>query len=188
MTAYAELQVTSNYSFLRGGSHPDELVLSAKALGLAALGLADRNTLAGVVRAHTAAKQAGLKLLVGARLIPEDGPELLCYPSDRAAYGRLCRLLTLGKRRAEKGDCRFTLAEAREGLAEGEIEALRRQDDEHLALPMVFQLRQGEPAIALLGAPLAERQQAAQAAVGGPVGRIAQHLGPVLGYEARADQ
>ncbi|MCH7796576.1 MAG: PHP domain-containing protein, partial [Proteobacteria bacterium] len=111
MTAYAELQVTSNYSFLRGGSHPDELVLAAKALGLAALGLADRNTLAGVVRAHTAAKQAGLKLLIGARLIPEDGPEVLCYPTDRAAYGRLCRLLTLGKRRAEKGDCRFTLAE-----------------------------------------------------------------------------
>ncbi|MCH8882956.1 MAG: PHP domain-containing protein, partial [SAR324 cluster bacterium] len=111
MTAYAELQVTSNYSFLRGGSHPDELVLTAKALGLAALGIADRNTLAGVVRAHVAAKQAGLKLLVGARLIPEDGPEVLCYPTDRAAYGRLCRLLTLGKRRAEKGDCRFTLAE-----------------------------------------------------------------------------
>ncbi len=111
MTAYAELQVTSNYSFLRGGSHPDELVLAAKALGLAALGIADRNTLAGVVRAHTAAKQAGLKLLVGARLVPEDGPELLCYPRDRAAYGRLCRLLTLGKRRAAKGDCRFTLAE-----------------------------------------------------------------------------
>ncbi len=111
MAAYAELQVTSNYSFLRGGSHPDELVLSAKALGLAALGIADRNTLAGVVRAHVAAKQAGLKLLVGARLVPEDGPELLCYPCDRAAYGRLCRLLTLGKRRAEKGACRFTLAE-----------------------------------------------------------------------------
>ncbi|MCH6588319.1 MAG: TauD/TfdA family dioxygenase, partial [Proteobacteria bacterium] len=111
MTAYAELQVTSNYSFLRGGSHPDELVLAAKALGLAALGIADRNTLAGVVRAHVAAKQAGLTLLVGARLVPEDGPEVLCYPRDRAAYGRLCRLLTLGKRRAAKGDCRFTLAE-----------------------------------------------------------------------------
>jgi error-prone DNA polymerase len=112
MTAYAELQVTTNYSFLRGASHPDELVLAAKALGLAALGVADRNTLAGVVRAHVAAKQAGLRLLVGARLAPQDGPELLCYPRDRAAYGRLCRLLTLGKRRAEKGACRFTLAEA----------------------------------------------------------------------------
>ncbi|MDH3594849.1 MAG: error-prone DNA polymerase [Rhodospirillales bacterium] len=123
MTAagYAELQVTTNYSFLRGASHPDELVLAAKALGLAALGVADRNTLAGVVRAHVAAKQAGLKLLVGARLVPQDGPELLCYPRDRAAYGRLCRLLTLGKRRAEKGDCRFTLAEA---VAHGEGQVL----------------------------------------------------------------
>ena len=61
MTAYAELQVTSNYSFLRGGSHPGELVLAAKALGLAAMGIADRNTLAGVVSAHVAAKQANLE-------------------------------------------------------------------------------------------------------------------------------
>ncbi|MFQ5774811.1 MAG: PHP domain-containing protein, partial [Kiloniellaceae bacterium] len=121
MTAYAELEVTSNYSFLRGASHPDELVVTAKALGLAALGIADRNTLAGVVRAHVAAKEAGLKLLVGARLAPEDGPEVLCYPSDRAAYGRLCRLLTLGKRRASKGACRFTLAELG---AHGEGQAL----------------------------------------------------------------
>ena len=109
--AYAELGVATNYSFLRGASHPDELVLSAKALGLSAIGIADRNTLAGVVRAHVAAKEAGLRLLVGARLVPDEGPELLCYPRDRAAYGRLCRLLTLGKRRAEKGDCRFTLEE-----------------------------------------------------------------------------
>ena len=111
MTGYAELAVTSNYSFLRGASHPDELVLAAKVLGHAAIGIADRNTLAGVVRAHVAARQAGIRLLVGARLIPEDGPELLCYPTGRAAYGRLCRLLTLGKRRARKGDCRFTRAE-----------------------------------------------------------------------------
>ncbi|MDH3472441.1 MAG: error-prone DNA polymerase [Rhodospirillales bacterium] len=112
MTVYAELQVTTNFSFLSGASHAEELVTAAKALGLAALGVADRNTLAGVVRAHVAAKEAGLKLLVGARLAPEDGPEMLCYPRDRAAYGRLCRLLTLGKRRAEKGNCRFTLDEA----------------------------------------------------------------------------
>ncbi len=109
--AYAELQVTSNYSFLRGASHADELVATAKDLGLAAIGIADRNTLAGVVRAHVAAKEAGQRLLVGAHLVPEDGPEVLCYPTDRAAYGRLCRLLTLGKRRAEKGACRFSFAE-----------------------------------------------------------------------------
>ncbi|MFQ6018912.1 MAG: PHP domain-containing protein, partial [Kiloniellaceae bacterium] len=121
MTGYAELQVTSNYSFLRGASHPDELVIAAKALGLAAIGIADRNTLAGAVRAHVAAKRAGIKLLVGARLTPEDGPEVLCYPTDRAAYGRLCRLLTLGKRRAKKGDCRFTLEEL---VAHGEGQVL----------------------------------------------------------------
>jgi error-prone DNA polymerase len=111
--AYAELAAASNFSFLRGASHPEELVTTAKALGLAALGIADRNSLAGVVRAHVAAKALGLRLVVGARLLPEDGPEMLCYPRDRAAYGRLCRLLTLGKRRSAKGDCRFTLAEIR---------------------------------------------------------------------------
>jgi len=109
--AYAELQVTSNYSFLRGASHADELVATAKGLGLTAIGIADRNTLAGVVRAHVAAKEVGLKLLVGAHLVPKDGPEVLCYPTDRAAYGRLCRLLTLGKRRAKKGECHFSFVE-----------------------------------------------------------------------------
>ncbi|MDJ0934205.1 MAG: error-prone DNA polymerase [Kiloniellales bacterium] len=117
---YAELEVTTNYSFLRGGSHPDELVTAAAALGLAAIGVADRNSLAGVVRAHVAAKAAGLRLLVGARLVPRDGPEILCYPRDRAAYGRLSRLLTLGKRRAEKGDCHLTLADI-QAAAEGQV-------------------------------------------------------------------
>jgi error-prone DNA polymerase len=107
--AYAELQVTTNFSFLRGGSHPHELVAQAKALGLSALAVTDRNTLAGVVRAHTAAKEAGLKLIVGARLDLQDAPSLLCLPTDRAAYGRLCRLLTLGQRRAEKGQCTLFL-------------------------------------------------------------------------------
>ena len=120
MTAYAELEVTTNYSFLRGGSHPDELVLAAKALGHAAIGVADRNSLAGVVRAHVAAKTADLRLVVGARLVPGDGPEVLCFPTDRAAYGRLCRLLTLGKRRAAKGACDFTLDELL-AHAEGQI-------------------------------------------------------------------
>ena len=118
--SYAELAVTTNYSFLRGASHPDELVIAAKALGLAAIGVADRNSLAGVVRAHVAAKQVGLRLLVGARLVPDDGPELLCFPTDRAAYGRLSRLLTRGKRRSEKGACHFTLDELA-GAAEGQV-------------------------------------------------------------------
>ena len=103
--AYAELQTVSNFSFLRGASHADELVECAAALGLAAIGIADRNTLAGAVRAHVATKAAGLRLLTGARLDLACGLSLLCYPRDRAAYGRLCRLLTLGQRRAVEGGC-----------------------------------------------------------------------------------
>ena len=104
-TAYAELQAVSNFSFLRGASHAEELVEEAARLGLAAIGIADRNTLAGAVRAHMAAKRAGIRLLTGARLDLADGASLLCYPRDRAAWGRLCRLLTLGQRRAAKGEC-----------------------------------------------------------------------------------
>ena len=106
---YAELQATSNFTFLTGASHPDELVEAARAAGLSALALTDCNTLAGVVRAHIAAKAEGMRFIVGCRLKLEDGPGLLCYPKDRAAYGRLCQLLTLGKRRAEKGGCRLFL-------------------------------------------------------------------------------
>jgi error-prone DNA polymerase len=120
MTDYAELAVTTNFSFLRGASHASELVMQAKQLGLSAIGIADRNTLAGVVRAHIAAKDAGLQLLVGARLVPSDGPPLICYPTDRAAYGRLSRLLSKGKLRAEKGDCHITLSDIAEH-AEGHI-------------------------------------------------------------------
>ncbi len=109
--AYAELQVTSNYSFLRGASHPDELVVAAAALGLAAIAVTDRNSLAGVVRAHEAARKLGLRLVVGARLDLTDGASLLCLPTDRAAYGRLTRLLSLGKRRAAKGQCHISRAD-----------------------------------------------------------------------------
>src|SRR5476649_1659928 len=97
MIAYAELDVRTNLSFLEGASHPWELVFTAKALGLAAIGAADRNSLAGVVRAHAEAKKQGLRLLVGCRLQFTDGAELIVYPRDRSAYGRLCRLLSIGK-------------------------------------------------------------------------------------------
>ena len=109
---YAELDVTTNFSFLRGGSHAEELVATAKALGLSAIAVTDRNTLAGVVRAHLAAREVGgIKFIVGSRLDLDDAPSLLAYPTDRAAYGRLCRLLTLGQRRAEKGKCTLYLAD-----------------------------------------------------------------------------
>ena len=106
---YAELDVTTNFSFLRSGSHPEELVATAKALGLDAIAVTDRNSLAGVVRAHIAAKEVGIKFIVGVRLDLQDAPSLLAYPKDRAAYGRLCRLLTLGQRRAGKGECILSL-------------------------------------------------------------------------------
>ncbi len=106
---YAELQVSSNFSFLRGASHPDELVSTAQERGLSAIALTDRNTLAGVVRGHIAAKQVGIPFIVGCRLDLTNGPSLLCYPTDRTAYGRLSRLLTWGKRRSEKGECHLTL-------------------------------------------------------------------------------
>ena len=104
-TAYAELAVATNFSFLRGASHPEELVETAARLGHRAIAVADRNTLAGVVRAHIAAKRIGIRLVVGAQLVLVDGFETLAFPTSRAAYGRLSRLLTLGKRRTQKGDC-----------------------------------------------------------------------------------
>jgi len=122
-SAYAELAVTTNYSFLRGGSHPAELVQRAAELGHTAIGIADRNTLAGVVRAYAAWQELPSpkpKLLVGARLVFADGtPDVLAYPQDRAGYGNLCRLLSAGKLRAPKGDCVLTLedlAHWQEGL------------------------------------------------------------------------
>src|SRR5215472_16458130 len=115
---YAELAVTTNFSFLRGASHPEELVSSAKRLGLAGIGIADRNCVAGVVRAHMAAQAAGLHLAVGARLVFADGtPDMLAFPRDRSAWGRLTRLLSCGKRRAKKGDCILYVADLEEFIA-----------------------------------------------------------------------
>ena len=120
MVSYAELQVTTNFSFLQGGSHPDELVVAAHALGLSAIAVTDRNSLAGVVRAHHAAKQLGMRLVIGARLDFRNEPSLLCYPTDRAAYGRLSKLITLGRRRAPKGECWLDLADLI-AAAEGQV-------------------------------------------------------------------
>jgi len=118
-SAYAEIAITTNFSFLRGASHPRELAEAAVRHGLAAIGIADRNSLAGIVRAYQALidikPQTDLpvpKLLVGVRLVFVDGtPDILVYPVDRAAYGRLCRLLSKGKLRAPKGECILTLSD-----------------------------------------------------------------------------
>jgi error-prone DNA polymerase len=98
--AYVELQITTNYSFLRGASHVEELVETAANLGYTAIGVTDRNSVAGMVRAFQRTREAGLRLLPGCRLDFTDAPSLLVYPTDRAAWSRLCRLLTTGKRRA----------------------------------------------------------------------------------------
>ncbi len=105
---YAELQVTSNFSFLRGASHPEEMVERASELGYRALALTDRNTLAGVVRAHEAARRTGLHFIPGTRLDLGDGPSILCLPVTRQGYGTLARLITTGRRRAPKGECHLT--------------------------------------------------------------------------------
>ncbi|MFA6266344.1 MAG: error-prone DNA polymerase [Pseudolabrys sp.] len=109
---YVEFATASNFSFLRGASHPEELMVQAQAIGLTGLGLCDRNTIAGVVRAHLAKREQNLPLKYhpGARLVFADGtPDILAYPRDRAAWGRLTRLLTVGNLKAKKGDCILTL-------------------------------------------------------------------------------
>ena len=103
--AYAELQAASHFSFLRGASSCDELFAEAAALGLHALAITDRGSLAGSVRAHVAAKAAGVRAIIGCRLDLTCGAALLVYPTDRASYARLCRLLSRGKSRAGKGAC-----------------------------------------------------------------------------------
>lgn len=111
MTRYAELQVTSHFSFLRGASSAADLFATAATMGIEALAVTDRNTLAGIVRAHEAAKETGVRLIVGCRLDLACGMSVLVYPMDRAAYSRLCRLLTLGKGRAGKGKCHLEWAD-----------------------------------------------------------------------------
>jgi len=120
MSAYAELAVTTNFSFLRGASHPQEMVARADDLGLTAIGIADRNSFAGVVRAYDEAKKRKIKLLVGTRLVTTDGFEVLAYPTDRTAYGRLCRLITAGNLKAKKSECHLSFAEIL-NAAEGQI-------------------------------------------------------------------
>jgi len=121
MSAYAELAVATNFSFLRGASHPQEMVETADELGCFAVGIADRNSFAGVVRAYDEAQNRKIKLLVGVRLVTIDGFEALAYPIDRTAYGRLCRLITAGNLKAKKGECHLTFEEI---LATGEGQML----------------------------------------------------------------
>ncbi len=115
---FAELAALSNFTFLEGASHPREMVAAAKALGHAAIGIADRNSFAGLVRGHVAAKELGLRFVPGARVRLLDGCEYLAWPTDRAAYGRLARLLSAGRMQAPKGECHID-RDALIGHAEG---------------------------------------------------------------------
>ena len=120
---YVELQVTTHFSFLRGASSPEELFAAAALLGLPALGVADRNSVAGIVRAWDAAKTTGVRSIPGCRLDLTDGTALLVYPTDKAAHGRMCRLLSVGKARAGKGACHLDWADV-EAWSEGLIAIL----------------------------------------------------------------
>src|SRR5579859_2651773 len=100
---YAELHCITNFTFLRGASHPDELVARAKELGYQALAITDECSMSGVVRAHVAAKEHGLKLIIGSELKLMDGTHLVALVMNANGYGNLCELITLGRRRAEKG-------------------------------------------------------------------------------------
>jgi len=116
MTPFAELCAATNFSFLRGASHPHEMVEAAARLGLTALAVADRNTLAGVVRAHLAGREHGVKILVGCRLVTREGVELVCLPKNRTAYARLSRFLTDAQFAGEPGDPDVSLGAAGEQL------------------------------------------------------------------------
>ncbi len=150
---YAELAVTTNYTFLTGASQPEEMVERAAALGHAAAAIADRNTLAGVVRAHVAAKESAIPLAVGCRLslIEPAGFQMLVFPTCRDAYARLCTLLTLGKRRAPKGECDLSLHDFLD-FERGMLAVLlppREIDDDYVALVRGLRARMTDDRLSL---------------------------------------
>ncbi len=129
---YFELHCRSNFTFLEAASHPDELVQRAAELGYAGLAMTDRESIAGVVRGHAPAKEAGLQYIVGTEVHPLDAPAMVLWPTDREAYGRMCRLLSLGRGRCEKGRCelRFDdIAEFAQGILAGVIVDTGSDDD-----------------------------------------------------------
>jgi error-prone DNA polymerase len=144
--SYVELGVTSPFSFLCGASDANELVTTALSLRMHALGITDRNTLAGIVRMHAACKEAGLKPLIGCRLELTDAPSLLAYPIDREGYGRLSRLLSLGKMHVEKGKCELSLADVAEH-ANGIAFIAWPQDDLDIFEAELPQLRAALPSL-----------------------------------------
>ena len=139
---YVELHCKSNFSFLEGASHPDELVTRAAELGYAGLAITDRESVAGVVRGFTPAKELDLQYIVGAEIRPRDAPALVLWPTDRAAYGRLCHLISRGRLRAEKGSCDLNWADVVEfsdgmlvAVASSQVTVDSKKDNPHFTLP-----------------------------------------------------
>ncbi len=154
MTGFAELVAATNYSFLRGASHPSDMVGQALALGYTGIGIADRNTVAGVVRAWAALREAkeearykfghgvDLKLVLGARLVFNDGtPDMIAYPANRHGWGRLCRMLTEGNRAAAKGDCLLTFAHLVEFCDDLLLIAMADDGDEEILRRLLWRAR-----------------------------------------------
>ena len=154
MPRYVEFAVASNFSFLRGASHAEELMLQAAHIGLDGLGLCDRNSVAGVVRAHLIKreKELALRYHPGARLVfADDTPDILAYPRDRAAWGRLCRLLTRGNLRAEKGECILYLDDLLEHIAGLELVVMETSTWELPSLPLLRKPPSANPTLAEAG-------------------------------------
>ena len=147
---FVELSALTNFTFVTGASHPEEMILRASEMGMPALAVADVNSVAGIVRAHTKAREIArdggpqIRLIPAARIILADGFQLTCLPRDRAAWGRLCRMLSLGQLRAAKGECRLELADL---LAWGEgLEMLVLPPDQRLTLAEAPPAPMGDPA------------------------------------------
>ena len=138
LPAYAELHCLSNFTFLRGASHPEELIGRAAALGYSALALTDECSLAGIVRAHVAAKERGLKLIAGTEMTLDEGMKLVLLAVGRKSYGAMSSLITAGRRRSRKGAYSLLRADLDEVCAEGILALLvpgenpdpRRMSDE----------------------------------------------------------
>ena len=158
---YSELHCKTNFSFLSGASHADELVERAIEMGYQALAITDENTLAGVVRAHSAARAANeaaaesaeskqnFKLIIGAEVIFNDALPALLWATDRASYGRLSKLITVGRRRAPKAECWLSfddLANHHEGLLVGVLPHLRASDLVSITSPQTTRALSGTTA------------------------------------------
>ncbi|MEO1553822.1 MAG: error-prone DNA polymerase [Pseudomonadota bacterium] len=185
---YVELFAISNFTFLTGASHAEELVTRARKVGLGGLAITDKNTFAGIVRGHSAAKELGLRYLVGTRLVLMDETEILAYPRDRKAFGQLSRLLTLGKRRTVKGQCELRLEDVLDycdnciliGLSGPEfghtLRALKAAFDDHVFVGLAPRYDGSDPDRFAAAQALADRSGLDTVALGNVIMHAASRL------------